>query len=123
MVTVVQLVERLVVVQEVAGSSPVSHPVVSHGVDGRVRKTPNMDRLARFGVFCCYHAEKWTLSEGVECCFAPGLDETRHYPTDRAVGVMLILARTKWPQRCPLPRVSPPRGIVKQRPMPRLSAS
>ena len=54
-----------------------------------------MDRLVRFGVFCCYHAEKWALSEGVECCFAPGLDETRHYPTDRAVGGVLILARTK----------------------------
>lgn len=53
MVTVVQLVERPVVVREVAGSSPVSHPVVSHGVDGRVRKTPNLDRVVRFGVFCC----------------------------------------------------------------------
>lgn len=38
MVTVVQLVERLVVIREVAGSSPVSHPNSSDGVDGRVRK-------------------------------------------------------------------------------------
>ena len=95
MAAVVQLVERPTVAREVAGSSPVSRPIVSHGVVGRVRKTPNLDRLVRFGVFCCYHAEKWALSEGVECCFAPGLDETRHYPTDRAVGGMLILARTK----------------------------
>ena len=54
MVLVVQLVERLTVAQEVAGSSPVSHPVISHGVDGKVRKTPNLDRLVWFGVFCCY---------------------------------------------------------------------
>ena len=86
MVTVVQLVERLVVVQEVAGSSPVSHPVVSHGVDGRIRKTPSLDRLVRFGVFCCYRAEKWALSEGVGCCFAPERDETAHLSIDRTVG-------------------------------------
>ena len=86
-------------------------------------ETPNVDRLVRFGVFCCYHAEKWTLSEGVECCFAPGLDETRHYPTDRAVGIMLILARTKWPQYCMLAHVSSPHGVVEQRPVPRLPAS
>ena len=54
MVLVVQLAERPVVVREGAGSSPVSHPVVSHGVDGKVRKTPNLDRLVWFGVFCCY---------------------------------------------------------------------
>lgn len=38
MAAVVQLVERPIVAWEVAGSSPVSRPVVSHGVDGRVRK-------------------------------------------------------------------------------------
>lgn len=90
MVTVVQLVERLVVIREVAGSSPVSHPNVSHGVDGRVRKTPNLDRLVRFGVFCCYRAEKWALSEGVWCCFAPGLDETDHHAFNRVVSLFCV---------------------------------
>lgn len=77
------------------GFKPRQAPRFCASCGGRVRKTPNLDRLVRFGAFCCYHAEKWALSEGVECCFAPGLDETRHYPTDRAVGGMLILARTK----------------------------
>lgn len=54
-----------------------------------------MCRLVGFGVFCCYHAEKWALSEGVECCFEPVSDETAHLSVDRAVGDVLVLARTK----------------------------
>lgn len=42
MVTVVQLVERPVVIREVAGSSPVSHPNSSDGVDGRVKENPEL---------------------------------------------------------------------------------
>lgn len=95
MAAVAQLVERLVVAQEVAGSSPVSRPIVSHGVDGRVRKTPNLDRLVLFGVFRCYRKKRWALGEGIGCCFEPGLDETSRRAFNRAVGGVLILARTK----------------------------
>ena len=62
---------------------------------GRVRKTPNLVRLVRFGVFCCYCGQKWTLGEGVGSRLTPGLDETTHLPVDRAVGDVLVLARTK----------------------------
>ena len=83
-------------IREVAGSSPVSHPVVSHGVVMvGYRKTPNLARLVRFGVFCCYCGQKWTLGEGVGYRLTPGLDETTHLPVDRAVGDVLVLARTK----------------------------
>lgn len=63
---------------------------------GRVRrKTPNLVRLVRFGVFCCYGGKKWTLGEGVGYRLTPGLDDTTHLPVDRAVGDVLVLARTK----------------------------
>lgn len=42
MASVVQLVERTIVACEVAGSSPVSRPIVSHGVDGRVKENPEL---------------------------------------------------------------------------------
>ena len=69
-----------------AGSSPVKHPVVSHGVGGRVRKTPNLDRLVRFGVFCCYRAEKSLSTRGCGYRLAPGLDDATHHAFDRVVG-------------------------------------
>lgn len=47
MVTVVQLVERPVVIREVAGSSPVSHPNSSDGVDGRVKENPGPGPFGR----------------------------------------------------------------------------
>lgn len=86
MAAVVQLVERPTVAREVAGSSPVSRPIVSHGVDGGVRKTPNLDRLVWFGVFRCYRKQRWALDEGDGWCFAPGLDESDYLTVDRTVG-------------------------------------
>lgn len=80
----------MVVAQEVAGSSPVSRPVVSHDVDGRVRKTPNLERLVRFGVFCCYRAEKSPPTRGCGYRLAPGLDETAHHAFNRAVGAFCV---------------------------------
>lgn len=88
MVSVAQLVERPVVVREVAGSSPVSHPNSSDGVDGRVRKTPNLVRLVRFGVFRCYCVEKLASRGGVGYRLAPGLDGTARHVFNRVVGVL-----------------------------------
>lgn len=47
MAAVVQLAERTIVACEVAGSSPVSRPVVSHGVDGRVKENPGPGPFGR----------------------------------------------------------------------------
>lgn len=115
MVTVVQLAERPVVVREVAGSSPVSHPVVSHGVVMvGYRKTPNLDRLVRFGVFCCYHAEKYLADVPTRCRLAPAVDRTPHLTFDRAVCDLRFLARTI---ACTLWRseTAPPRARNKPR--------
>ena len=90
MVSVAQLVERPVVVREGAGSRPVSHPVVSHSVDGRVRKTPNLDRLVEFGVFRCYRAEKSLSTRGCGYRLAPGLDDTAHRAFNRVVGAFCV---------------------------------
>ena len=90
---------------------------------GRVRKTPNLVRLVRFGVFCCYCGQKWTLGEGVGYRLTPGLYDTSRRAFNRAVGNVLIPERTKRSRRCPLACALFPRGIEGRHPPLQLPAS
>lgn len=114
MVTVVQLAERPVVVREVAGSSPVSHPVVSHGVDGRVQENPELGPFGRVRGFLLLSCGKVPDNARIRSRLAPERDEAAHLSIDRAVGYLRFLARTI---ACTLWRseTAPPRARNKSR--------
>ena len=86
MAAVVQLVERPVVVREVAGSIPVSRPVVSHGVGGRVQENPELGPFGPVRGFLLLSCGKVSVSTWLRYRLAPGLDDTAHLPTNRTVG-------------------------------------
>lgn len=76
MVLVVQLVERPVVVREVAGSSPVKHPVVSHGVDGRVGN-PELVPFGQVRGFPLLSQAKMDIERGCWVLFWAGVRRDR----------------------------------------------
>ena len=59
---------------------------------GRVRKTPNLVRLVRFGVFCCYHAGNRVSARGGGYRLTPGLDETTLPACDQPVSSRSVAA-------------------------------
>ena len=80
MAAVVQLVERPVVIREVAGSSPVSRPVVSHGVGGRVQENPELGPFGPVRGFLLLSCGKVAVNTWLRLSSRPGVRRYRPPP-------------------------------------------